>query len=281
MGEIRQPPQSPFLKGDQRRLSVSGWIFMLKTRVIPCLLLKNRGLVKTIKFKDPKYVGDPINAVKIFNEKEVDELLFLDITATVENRKPNFSIISDIASESFMPFGYGGGVKDLNDMKELFNLGVEKVIINSYAVENPEFIKRAADLFGSQSVVVSIDVKKTLIGKYEVFTYGGKKNTKLEPVKFAIKMQEMGAGEIFLNSIDRDGTMQGYDIELIKNVSQSLSVPVIACGGAGKIEDFAEAVKKGGASAVAAGSMFVFHGKHRAVLINYPSVQILERVLLS
>lgn len=254
---------------------------MLKTRVIPCLLLKNRGLVKTIKFKDPKYVGDPINAVKIFNEKEVDELLFLDITATVENRKPNFSIISDIASESFMPFGYGGGVKDLNDMKELFNLGVEKVIINSYAVENPEFIKRAADLFGSQSVVVSIDVKKTLIGKYEVFTYGGKKNTKLEPVKFAIKMQEMGAGEIFLNSIDRDGTMQGYDIELIKNVSQSLSVPVIACGGAGKIEDFAEAVKKGGASAVAAGSMFVFHGKHRAVLINYPSVQILERVLLS
>ena len=252
---------------------------MLKTRVIPCLLLKNQGLVKTVKFKDPKYVGDPINAVKIFNEKEVDELLFLDITATVENRKPNFPIISDIASECFMPFGYGGGVKDLNDMKELFNLGVEKVIINSYAVENPEFIKKAADLFGSQSVVVSIDVKNTLLGKYEVFTYSGKKNTKLEPVNFAREMQEMGAGEIFLNSIDRDGTMQGYDIELIKLVSQSVTVPVVACGGAGKIEDFAEAVKKGGASAVAAGSMFVFHGKHRAVLINYPSVQVLESIL--
>lgn len=242
-------------------------------------MLKNQGLVKTIKFKDPKYVGDPINAVRIFNEKEVDELTFLDITATIENRKPNFKLIADIASESFMPFGYGGGVKDLNDMKELFNLGVEKVIVNSYAVENPEFIKKASDLFGSQSIVVSIDVKKTLLGKYEMYTLGGKKNTKLDPVAFANQMEIMGAGEVFLNSIDRDGTMQGYDIDLIKKVSEVINIPVVACGGAGRIEDFAEVVKKGGASAVAAGSMFVFHGKHRAVLINYPSVQVLERVL--
>lgn len=251
---------------------------MLKTRVIPCLLLKNQGLVKTVKFKDPKYVGDPINAVRIFNEKEVDELIFLDITASYENRKPNFKLISDIASECFMPFSYGGGIRDLNDIREIFNLGVEKVVINSFAVENPSFIKKASDLYGSQSVVVSIDVKKTLLGKYEMHTAGGKKNLKLDPVTFAKQMEIMGVGEIFLNSIDRDGTMQGYDIELIKKVSESVNIPVIACGGAGKPEDFTDAVKKGGASAVAAGSMFVFHGKHRAVLINYPSIQVLESI---
>lgn len=252
---------------------------MLKTRVIPCLLLKNQGLVKTTNFKDQKYVGDPINAVRIFNEKEVDELVFLDISATIENKKPNFKLIADIASESFMPFGYGGGIRDLNDMKELFNLGVEKVIVNSYAIENPEFIKKASDLFGSQSVVVSIDVKKTLLGKYEIYTLSGKKNTKIDPIAFAKQVESVGAGEVFLNSIERDGTMQGYDIDLIRKVSEAINIPVIACGGAGKLEDFTDAVKKGGASAVAAGSMFVFHGKHRAVLINYPSVQVLESIL--
>lgn len=249
---------------------------MLQTRVIPCLLLKNNGLVKTVKFKDPKYVGDPINAVKIFNEKEVDELIFLDITATIENRKPNFEVISDIASECFMPFGYGGGIRNLDDIKKLFNLGVEKVIINSYAFENPMFIKEASSIFGSQSIVVSMDVKKGLFGKYEVFTNNGKKNTKLDPVKFAKQMEDMGAGELFLNSIDKDGTMQGYNIELIKKVSDSVNIPVIACGGASKNEDFGEAVKKGGASGVAAGSMFVFYGKHKAVLISYPPVHELE-----
>ncbi|TLD40944.1 MAG: Imidazole glycerol phosphate synthase cyclase subunit [Candidatus Jettenia ecosi] len=252
---------------------------MLKTRVIPCLLLKNRGLIKTIKFKDPKYVGDPINAVRIFNEKEVDELIFLDTTATLENRKPNFQFISEIASECFMPFGYGGGIRDVNDIKEIFNLGVEKIIINSYAVENPDFIRKASELYGSQSIVVSIDVKKNFFGKYEIYTQSGKKPTKLDPVEFAVKMQEFGAGEIFLNSIDRDGTLQGYDIELIKKVSESLSISVIASGGAGKIEDFVDAAKKGGASAVAAGSMFIFHGKYRAVLINYPSPGLIERIL--
>ncbi len=252
---------------------------MLTTRVIPCLLLKNSGLIKTVKFKDPKYVGDPINAVKIFNEKEVDELIFLDITATIENRKPYFKLISDIASECFMPFGYGGGIRDSNDVKKLFNLGIEKVIINSFAFENPSFIKEISAIFGSQSIIVSIDVKRNLLGKYEVFTNSGRKNTKLDPVKFAQHMENMGAGELFLNSIERDGTMQGYDIELIKKVSGSVKIPLIACGGAGKIEDFGEAIKKGGASGVAAGSMFVFYGKHRAVLISYPSIHELEKVL--
>jgi len=254
---------------------------MLRTRVIPCLLLKNKGLVKTVKFKDPKYVGDPINAVKIFNDKEVDELIFLDINATIENRKPNFKLISDIASECFMPFSYGGGIRDLSDAKKLFNIGIEKIIINSYAYENTSFIKEASELFGSQSIVISIDVRKNLFGKYEVFTHSGTKNTKLDPVLFAKKVECMGAGEICLNSIDRDGTMKGYDIELIKQVSESVSIPIIASGGCGKIEDFKDAVINGGASGVAAGSIFVFHGKHKAVLISYPSTHELDKLLYS
>lgn len=252
---------------------------MRKTRVIPCLLLKNLGLVKTIKFKNPKYVGDPINAVKIFNEKEVDELIFLDITATIENRKPPLKLITQIAGECFMPFSYGGGIRTLEDIKEILSLGVEKVAINSYAVENPSFVKKAAEYFGSQSIIVSIDVKKVLFSRYEVYTHSGRKGTKLDPVEFALKMEEMGAGEIFLNSIDNDGKMKGYDIEIIKNVSESVSIPVIASGGAGKIEDFTEAVQKGRASAVAAGSLFVFIGPHRAVLINFPTSEELKGVL--
>lgn len=251
---------------------------MLKVRIIPCLLLKDLGLVKTVNFKNYKYVGDPINTLKIFNEKEVDELIFMDITATAEKRKPNFRLINDIASECFMPFGYGGGIRDLNDIKELFNLGVEKVIINTYAVENPSFVKSAAEHFGSQSIVVSIDAKKNLFGKYQVYAYGGKKITKLDPATFAVQMEEMGAGEIILTSIDRDGTMMGYDIGLVKDVSESVGIPVVASGGAGKVEDFGDAVKLGGASAVAAGSYFVFHGKHRAVLISYPDMNQLERI---
>lgn len=244
---------------------------MIRTRVIPCLLLRNRGLVKTVKFKDPKYLGDPINIVRIFNDKEVDELVFLDITATVENRKPPFKLISEIASECFMPLGYGGGIKDLEDIRQILSLGAEKVAINSYAVEQPTFIRAAADRFGSQSIVVSIDVKKSLFGKYEVMTHSGKKATGLDPVKFAIEMEQMGAGELLLNSIDRDGTMQGYDLDLIRRVSQVVTIPVVACGGARAVQDLVSAVHQGGASAVAAGSMFVFHGPHRAVLINFPT----------
>lgn len=239
--------------------------------MVPCLLIQNQALVKTVRFKNPKYVGDPVNAVKIFNEKEVDELVLLDITATFEKRKPNFNLIAHIASEAFMPLGYGGGVQDVSDMKQLFSLGIEKIVINSYAVENPSFIKQASQLFGSQSIVVSIDVRKSIFGKYRVFTHNGSKNTRLEPVSFAQKIEKMGAGEILLTSIDRDGTMQGYDLDLIKSVSQSVNIPVIVCGGAGKKEDFAKAITAG-ASAVAAGSMFVFCGKHRAVLISYCEV---------
>lgn len=252
---------------------------MLRTRVIPCLLLKNKGLVKTAKFRQPKYVGDPINAIKIFNEKEVDELIFLDTTATIENRRPPIKLISQIATECFMPFCYGGGIRSVEDIAELFTLGVEKVAINSQAVENPALIKQAAELFGSQSIVVSIDVKKNWFGKYRVWTHGGSKASKLDPVDFAVQMQDMGAGELFLNSIDRDGTMAGYDIDLIKQVSEAVRIPVIACGGAGSLDDFADAIKKGGASAVSAGSMFVFQGSNRAVLITYPSIKDLERKL--
>lgn len=252
---------------------------MLKNRVIPCLLLKNNGLVKTVKFNDPRYVGDPINAVNIFNEKEVDELVLLDITATVENKRPNLKVIADIASECFMPLGYGGGVKSLADIKEILALGVEKIVINSQAAAEPDFIKAAADSFGSQSIVVSIDVKKNLWGKYEVYAVGGKKNTGREPVDYARQIEVLGAGEILLNSIDRDGMAQGYDVKLIRSVTAAVNIPVIAAGGAGKIEDFGAAIKEGRASAVSAGTMFVFQGKHRAVLISYPSIGELENVL--
>lgn len=244
---------------------------MLTTRVIPCLLLKGQGLVKTIKFKDPKYVGDPINAVRIFNDKEVDELLFMDITATLERKAPPLKIITEIASECFMPLAYGGGVRSMEDVRRIFAVGVEKVCINTHAVEKPEFIRQASDIFGNQSIVVSLDVKKNLFGKYEVYTHGGTKNTKLDPVDHAVRMERMGAGELFLNSIDRDGTQQGYDVDLIRKVASAVKIPVIACGGAGTIAHLAEAVNAGGASAVSAGSMFVFYGKHRAVLITYPS----------
>jgi imidazole glycerol-phosphate synthase subunit HisF len=252
---------------------------MLRTRVIPCLLLKNHGLVKTVKFRDPKYVGDPINAVRIFNDKEVDELLFLDITASVEGRRPPFKVISEIASECFMPLGYGGGIRSLEDIRTLFFSGVEKACINSCAVENPSFIKSASDTFGSSSIVVSIDVKRNLFGKNMVYAYSGRRNTGLDPVEYAKQVEEMGAGEILLNSIDRDGTMQGYDVELVKKLSDAVTIPVVACGGAGKLKDINEVLDKGGASAAAAGSLFVFHGRHRAVLISYPSKHELEGTL--
>jgi cyclase len=244
---------------------------MLKTRVIPCLLLQDSGFVKTVKFKKTVYLGGPINILKIFNEKEVDEVIVLDISATMEERPVNFELIKEITSECFMPLCYGGGITNTEDAARILELGVEKVAVNSYAVDNPEFVSECAKLFGSQSIVVSIDVKKSLLGRYQIFTHGGRKNTKLDPVAHAVQMQELGAGELLLNSIDNDGTMKGYDTELIKTVSTSVSIPVIACGGAGKTEDLLAANRIGGASAVAAGSMFVFQGKYRAVLINYPS----------
>lgn len=252
---------------------------MLRTRVIPCLLLRNGGLVKTVKFESPRYVGDPINAVRIFNQKEVDELIFLDISATAAGRGPNFDLIRDIASEAFMPFGYGGGVSSVDEVRRLVGIGVEKVVLNAAAVHRPELIGEAAEAAGSQSVVVSIDVKKSLLGRYEVVTHNGRRRTGLSPVDWARKAEALGAGEIVVNSVDRDGTMKGFDVALLRQVTAAVGVPVVACGGAGSLDDFAAAIREGGASAVAAGSMFVFHGKHRAVLITYPDYAELERRL--
>jgi cyclase len=251
---------------------------MLSVRVMPCLLLRNSKLVKTVKFRNPDYIGDPVNAVKIYNDKEVDELIFLDITATTEHKPPSFKTISEIASECFMPMTYGGGVHSLDDMKRIFNLGVEKIAINSYAVENPDFLAKAANLFGNQSIVVSIDAKRKLMGGYEVFTNGGMKGTKLDPAEWALTAEKLGAGEILLTSIDRDGTYEGYDADLISQVANVVSVPIIACGGAGRVEDFRKAVDAG-ASAVAAGSTVVYQGKGRGVLINFPSQKELRTTL--
>jgi cyclase len=252
---------------------------MIRPRVIPALLLQGQGLVKTVKFKDPTYLGDPINIVRIFNDKEVDELVFLDITATNENRPPAFDRLANITSECFMPLGYGGGIRNMDDVRHLLSIGIEKVILNTSAVENPALVRDAADYAGSSSVVISIDVKKSFSGKYEVYTRSGKKNTGLDPMKHAIEMEKLGAGEIFLNSIDRDGMMQGYDIDLIRRVADAVSIPVVACGGAGKLQDLSDAIKMGGASAAAAGSLFVFQGSLRGVLISYPSAEDLKRIL--
>lgn len=243
---------------------------MKRFRVIPVLLLHKAGVIKSVKFKNYLYVGDPINAVRIFNEKEIDEIVILDIDATACKRGPDFKKLMEIAGEAFIPLAYGGGVSNIEEIKKLFYIGVEKVILNYSAVHNPLLVEQAAGLVGSQSVVVSVDVKKNLFGKYKVYTRNGTGNTGHDPVVFARQMQEAGAGEIFLNSIDRDGTYGGYDLELVKKVSQVLTIPLVACGGAAEITDFAKAVQHG-ASAVAAGSMFVFQRPHKAVLISYPS----------
>lgn len=252
---------------------------MLAVRLIPCLLLRNAALVKTIKFGVPSYVGDPVNAVRIFNDKEVDELILLDITATAEGKRPPFKTIREIASECFMPVAYGGGVRTLEDIREIFSLGIEKVSVNSYAVQNPAFVRAAATRFGSQSIVASIDAKRSRWGRgYRVFSHGGRQDTGMNPVEWAVRLETEGAGEILLNSIDRDGTMEGYDLELIQQVTRAVRIPVVACGGAGRLEDFGLAVREGGASGVAAGSMVVYHGRNRAVLINFPSRAEQERV---
>lgn len=242
---------------------------MKRIRVIPTLLIQKGGLVKSVKFKDHKYVGDPINAVKIFNEKEVDEIVILDISATAEKRSPNILQIKEISSEAFMPLAYGGGITKLDEIKELISAGVEKVVLNTSAFNDPQLINDGAKYFGSQSIVVSMDVKKNIFGKYKVFIQNGTKNTNVDPVEYAKKMQTAGAGEILLNSIDKDGTFSGYDTTLIQLVSSGVNIPVVAIGGASSVHDFKNAITHG-ASAVSAGSMFVFQRPHRAVLISYP-----------
>jgi cyclase len=244
---------------------------VILTRLIPCLLLRGNGLVKTKKFKDSVYVGDPINAVRIFSEKEVDELVILDIDATREGREPNYELIAEIAGECFMPVAYGGGISTLAQARKLIRCGIEKVVINSASVDSTSFIREIADIFGSQAVVGSIDAKKTLFGGHHVFVKSGTVDTKLKPEDHAASLEQAGVGEIFLTSIDCDGQMRGYDIELIKKVTAKVNVPVVACGGAGTLDHMRRAMSESGASAVSAGSMFVFYGKHRAVLINYPT----------
>ena len=250
---------------------------MLATRVIPCLLLKGAGLVKTIRFKDPKYVGDPINAVKIFNEKEVDELIFLDITATREQREPPFAIIEQIASECFMPVAYGGAVTSVEQAARIIALGIEKIVINAAALRTPELVRRLSDRIGASSTVVGIDVKKDLFGRYRVYDHSRQKTIDSSPAEQATRMAAAGAGEIFLNDVTRDGTGAGFDLDLVRHVTSAVDVPVIVCGGAGGLEDLRLATTAG-ASAVAAGSLFVYMGKHRAVMINYPSYAVLQEL---
>lgn len=249
---------------------------MENVRVIPVLLLKNMGLYKSVKFKDLKYVGDPINALKIFNQKEVDEMVFLDITATVTNREPNYQMLADIASECFMPLCYGGGIKTVEQIEKILYTGVEKVSLNSIAYGNPTIVKEAAKRFGTSTIVVSIDVKSVFLAGHKVFTNSGTFNTKKDPVEYARQMEDLGAGELLVNSIDADGTMKGYDLEMIQKVSSAVDIPVIACGGAGSVQHMYDAVNTAGASAVAAGSFFVFQGRHRAVLITYPNKKEFE-----
>lgn len=239
-------------------------------RIIPCLLYSDYGLVKTKQFKRPSYIGDAINAVKIFNEKEVDELIFLDISKKKSSKKPNFQLISDVASEAFMPMCYGGGVSSIEEMKTIYRLGVEKISLNTIAFENPNFVREASKIFGSSSVVGSIDYKKDLFGKVRVKTGNGKKWTKYTPIEYAKHIEDLGVGEILLTSIDFEGMMSGYDLDLIREISQSVKIPVIANGGAGNFQDFEKVFSLTDASAVSAGSVFVYYGKYNAVLINYP-----------
>jgi cyclase len=250
---------------------------MLKNRVIPCLLLKNTGLVKTLKFKDPKYVGDPINAIRIFNDKEVDELMVLDISASKERKEPNYSLIEQFASECFMPLCYGGGINTLEQAKTIFSLGVEKVCLQTAVINDFSIVSKLAEMYGNQSILVSIDVKKNILGQYKIYSSSTGKVIETDWKKYLIKAINSGAGEIVINAVDKDGTMAGMDLKLIEEACNIASVPIIAVGGAGSLLDIKKAVNAG-ASAVSAGAFFVFHGPHRAVLITYPNYSELEEL---
>lgn len=245
-------------------------------RVIPCLLLREWGIVKTVRFRDETYIGCPINAVRVFNANDVDELILLDIMATNEDRTALTDVLSQIADESFMPITVGGGIRSSEQIREMLKHGADKVCINTAACETPDFIREASDKFGSQCLVVSIDTRRESDGSYGVYTRRGTTGTGLDPVDHAVRMQELGAGEILLNSIDQDGTWEGYDLKMLQRVSDAVTIPVIACGGAGKLEHFVEAVSIGHASAVSAGSFFLYHGRRRGILINYPSREKLQ-----
>ncbi len=248
-------------------------------RVIPCLLVHKGGLYKTVAFKNPRYVGDPINAVRILNEKEVDELLLVDIDATVEGREPRYDQVEDVVGEAFMPVAYGGGVTSVDQMHRLFALGVEKVFTSAAALAAPDLVSDAASRFGSQSIGVALDLKRGRAGAEPVVvTHNGKKKMPIGSVDAARQMEKHGAGELLVNSVDRDGTMSGYDLDAIRRIADAVSIPVVALGGAASLDDLGRAVREGGASAAAAGSLFVFTGVHRAVLITYPSPAELQEL---
>jgi cyclase len=249
---------------------------MFRPRVIPVLLLKDNVLVKSIKFKNHKYIGDPINAVRIYNDFNADELVFLDIEASKKKRLISLDFVRNVGEESNMPFAVGGGIRSVNDIKSIINAGAEKVIIGSYAAENPDFILEASDTFGSSTICVCIDVKKSFFGKTQTWILNGSKSTKYSPVELAKLMEEKGAGEIIIQSIDKDGEMTGYDIDLIREISENVTIPVIALGGAGTMEHLKQAYKEGYANGLAAGSMFVYQGSKRGVLINYPEKNELD-----
>ncbi|KZX88304.1 imidazole glycerol phosphate synthase subunit HisF [Erythrobacter sp. HI0037] len=251
---------------------------MPRARIIPCLLVRGGGLIKTRKFGDDKYVGDPINAVRIFNEKEVDELIVVDIDATVEGREPDYAMIENLAAECRMPLCYGGGVSSVDQAKRIMALGVEKVSLSAAAVARPELIAEIAGQVGNQSVVVVLDVKKKMLGGYRIFTHNGRIDTKISPVEFARRAEELGAGEIVLNSIEHDGVMTGYDLALASQVREATRLPLTLLGGAGSLDHMQEAVQRLGTIGLAAGSFFVFKGQYRAVLISYPKHA--ERVAL-
>lgn len=246
---------------------------------MPCLLLDNGALVKTISFKNKSYIGDPINTVRIYNDQMVDELIFLDITASKKGNEPNFKLIEEIASECFMPFTYGGGISTLEQAKKLFGIGVEKVAINSAVFTHPSLIESIARQFGQQSIVGAMDVKKTMLGQYRVYKSNSGQKTKETPLAHANYLKNLGVGEILLTSINQDGVMAGFDVNLIKMVAPNIELPVIACGGAGELSDLRKPITEGGASALAVGSMVIYQGKNRSVLTNFPSQQKLKKAL--
>lgn len=250
----------------------------MRARVIPCLSLKDGGLVKTTRFRDPVYVGDPINAMRIFNDKQADEVFLLDIAATTSGRAPDFAAIEEIVAEAFVPIGYGGGIATLEQAVKIMEIGVEKIVVNSAIHAQSDFVPKLAQRFGTQAVVASIDVRTRMLGGWDVVSRSGRENIGRDPVAVATSLAQSGAGEILLTSVDRDGMREGYDLRLIEVVAAAVDIPVIACGGAGRLEDFALAVKAG-AAAVAAGSLFVHRGPHRAVLISYPERTALDAML--
>jgi imidazole glycerol-phosphate synthase subunit HisF len=243
---------------------------MLQKRIIPCLLLREGAIVKTIKFNKFGYIGDPANTIRIFNELEVNELILVDILASRMDRKPDFKLIEEVASECFMPFTYGGGLDSVEDIKRILNIGVEKVVINTFAVQNPIFITEVAEIFGNQCIIGAIDVKKDLFGKYTIVINDGIEKTRINPIDWAIELEKLGAGELLITSIDRDGSWEGYDTNLIRSITEKVSIPVIANGGAGHLSHITSVLTNGNCSAAAVGSFVVYQKKGMGVLVNFP-----------